>query len=85
MIAPLAFFMGIPFPYAFAKLPSIKDDSRFLTAYCWGVNGFFSVIGSILVVMLSMTFGFRVVFLFSAVIYLAALIVVKRFRVVSSS
>jgi spermidine synthase len=80
IIAPLAFFMGIPFPYGFNKIPSIKDDPRFLTAYCWGINGFFSVIGSIFVVMLSMTFGFRIVFIVSSVIYLLAFLSVRRFK-----
>lgn len=80
IIAPLAFFMGIPFPYGFARIPAIKDDNRFLTAYSWGVNGFFSVIGSVVVVMLSMTLGFRLVFIISAIIYLLALLTVSRFK-----
>src|SRR5207237_5381936 len=64
IIAPLAFLMGIPFPYGMSK---ITDNSRYLVAYSWGINGFFSVLGSILVVMLSMSFGFRVVFIVVAV------------------
>jgi spermidine synthase len=79
LIAPLAFFMGIPFPYGIKQIPAEKDSSRYLAAYSWGVNGFFSVIGSVLVVMLSMSYGFKVVFVTSAVIYLAAMITVKRF------
>ena len=70
LIAPLAFFMGIPFPYGMSK---IDDSSKYLVAYSWGINGFFSVIGSVLAVMLSMSYGFRVVFIVSAVIYLAAM------------
>ncbi len=72
MIAPLAFFMGIPFPYGMSM---IDNNSRYLVAYGWGVNGFFSVLGSVLVVMLSMSFGFKAVFILSAVIYLAAMAV----------
>jgi hypothetical protein len=79
LIAPLAFFMGIPFPYGIKQIPAEKDSSRYLAAYSWGVNGFFSVIGSVLVVMLSMSYGFKVVFVTSAVIYLAAMITVKTF------
>ncbi len=77
VIAPLAFFMGIPFPYGMSK---ITENSRYLVAYSWGINGFFSVLGSILVVMLSMSFGFRIVFIVSAVIYLLAMLIVKKFE-----
>lgn len=75
LIAPLAFFMGIPFPYGMSK---ISNDSKYLVAYGWGVNGFFSVLGSVLVVILSMSYGFRVVFILSALIYIGAMLVVKR-------
>jgi len=75
LIAPLAFFMGMPFPIGISK---IKGNSNLLTAYSWGVNAFFSVIGSVMVVMLSMSFGFRIVFITSAVIYLLSMLVIKR-------
>lgn len=72
LIGPLAFFMGIPFPYGMSL---IDNKSNYLVAYGWGVNGFFSVLGSVLVVMLSMSIGFKAVFVFSAVIYAVAMIV----------
>lgn len=72
LIAPLAFFMGIPFPYGMSR---INNNARYLVAYGWGVNGFFSVMGSVLVVMLSMSYGFSIVFIFSAILYIAALFV----------
>jgi len=72
IIAPLAFFMGIPFPYGMSK---IDNNSKYLVAFGWGVNGFFSVLGSVLVVMLSMSYGFRVVFIIAAVLYLGAMFV----------
>ncbi len=77
LIAPLAFFMGILFPYGMSK---IDNNSKFLVAYGWGVNGFFSVLGSVLVIMLSMSFGFRVVFILSALIYVAAMLVVRTIK-----
>lgn len=82
LIAPLAFFMGIPFPYGMSK---IDNNSKFLVAYGWGVNGFFSVLGSVLVIMLSMSFGFRVVFILSAVIYLGAMMVARSIKPVETS
>jgi hypothetical protein len=75
LIAPLSFFMGIPFPLGISK---IQTNSRYLVAYSWGVNGFFSVIGSVLVVMLSMSYGFKVVFMASAAIYLLSMFLVKK-------
>ena len=38
-------------------------------AWGWAVNGFFSVIGSVLTTMLSMTFGFRAVQLGAVAMY----------------
>lgn len=70
IIAPLAVAMGIPFPLGMKQIDLPKEDSnRYLTAYSWGINGFFSVLGSILVVILSMSYGFRIVFIISALIY----------------
>jgi len=76
LIAPLAFFMGIPFPYGMSR---ITNNTKYLVAYGWGVNGFFSVMGSVLVVMLSMSYGFSVVFILSACIYIAAMLVAGKF------
>jgi len=77
LIAPLAFFMGIPFPYGMSK---IDNNSKYLVAYGWGVNGFFSVLGSVLVIMLSMSYGFKVVFIISAVIYIGAMLVARSIK-----
>jgi hypothetical protein len=41
------------------------------------VNGFFSVIGSVLAVIIAMVLGFRIVFLLGAVVYLIAMIFVS--------
>jgi len=82
LLAPLAFFMGIPFPYGMSK---ISGDSKLLVAYGWGVNGFFSVLGSIMVIMLSMSYGFRVVFVITALIYLAAMLTVRKLEAVKAA
>ena len=80
IIAIPSFFMGIPFPYGIKHIQGDTEISRYLTAFSWGVNGFFSVLGSILVVMLSMSYGFRVVFIIAALIYLGAMMIVRRFE-----
>ena len=90
VIAPLSFFMGIPFPFGIKQIPSIVstkdtagelDVNRYLTAYSWGINGFFSVIGSILVVMLSMSWGFKVVFVIAGILYLGAMLTSRKMTV----
>ncbi len=80
LIAPLATLMGVPFPYGFMQ---IATDNKMLAAYSWGINGFFSVIGSVLVIMLSMSYGFKVVFIISAVMYLIAMGVSGKLKVKS--
>ena len=53
---------------------SPTDQAQHAVAYAWAINGFFSVIGSVLTTILSMTFGFRnVMFLALAIYMLAAL------------
>ncbi len=47
------------------------DEGR-LVAWCWAVNGFFSVIGSTSTTMLSMTFGFDRTLVIGLVLYLVA-------------
>ncbi|HEY5534768.1 MAG TPA: hypothetical protein VIL99_07535 [Ignavibacteria bacterium] len=74
MIAPLGFFMGMPFPVG---MSFIDDSEKHYSAFAWAVNGFFSVIGSVLAMILAMTFGFRFVFVFSAVVYSIALIFIS--------
>ena len=47
------------------------DEGR-LVAWCWAVNGFFSVIGSTSTTMLSMTFGFDRTLVVGLVLYAVA-------------
>jgi hypothetical protein len=66
--------MGMPFPVG---MSFIDDSERHYSAFAWAVNGFFSVIGSVLAMILAMTLGFRFVFVFSAVVYSVALIFIS--------
>lgn len=71
LLAPLAFFMGMPFPTGISMLKN--DDSR-MVGISWAVNGFFSVIGTVITMILAMMFGFKVIFFISGVFYLFALL-----------
>jgi MFS family permease len=71
MLAPLAFFMGMPFPTGISMLKN--DDSR-MVGISWAVNGFFSVIGTVITMILAMMFGFKIIFFIAGVFYLFALL-----------
>lgn len=75
LIFPLGFLMGLPFPVGL-KLTDRKDPS--LLPWVWGINGCFSVLGSILSVAFAMTFGFNAVLEFAAICYLIAFLAVRR-------
>ena len=71
LLAPLAFFMGMPFPTGISMLKN--DDSR-MVGISWAVNGFFSVIGTVITIILAMVFGFKIIFFIAGVFYLFALL-----------
>ncbi len=49
-------------------------------AWSWAVNGFFSVIGSVLTTILSMSFGFRAVQFAALLVYAVAVAAFLRLR-----
>lgn len=65
LVAPLGFFMGMPFPLATARVGELVD---------WGfaVNGAASVLGSIIILLIAISWGFTVALLFAALVYAAA-------------
>ncbi len=82
LIAPLGLLMGMPFPLGFRLVARVNDP---LTPWAWGVNGFASVVGSILSVMLAQTIGFSLVMALAIVIYLLGLAALLSLRVNASS
>lgn len=70
LIAPLGFLLGMPFPNG---LRIVAEEAPELVPWAWGVNGFFTVIGSVSAIVLAMAFGFRVVLAVAACCYLIAL------------
>jgi hypothetical protein len=65
MVAPVGFFMGMPFPKAASRVGELVD---------WGfaVNGVASVVGGTAIVLVSFTFGFTAALLLGAALYLLA-------------
>ena len=66
LIAPAAFFMGMPFPNGLAALDSARPR---LIPWAWGMNGAFSVTGSVLARLVSIPFGFSFVIIITMVVY----------------
>jgi len=66
LIAPLAFFMGMPFPLGLSRVEAI--DAR-LVPWAWGINGCASVIAAVLATLLAIHFGFTAVVLAALLLY----------------
>ncbi len=72
MIAPLAFFMGMPFP---TGIRAVGQRTPELVPWAWGMNGIFSVLGSTAVIIVSMFSNFTISLAAAALIYAVAALV----------
>jgi spermidine synthase len=68
---PLAFLMGFPFSLGMSSLAA-RDKEHFFV-WAWGINGSFSVAGSVLVPIISVLSGLSAALLLAAACYLIAL------------
>jgi hypothetical protein len=66
MIAPLAFFLGTPFPWGLSVL---HRSAAKAIPIAWAVNGFASVVSASAAVVLAMTFGFKMLLSLAAFAY----------------
>jgi spermidine synthase len=72
VIAPTAFFMGIPFPTA---LRSVGLRTEQLIAWGWAANGFASVVGAVCGMLLAVSMGFTAVAILAAGLYTTAAVI----------
>jgi hypothetical protein len=72
VLAPLGMCLGIFMPLGLGRVAELTVHGEEYVAWAWAVNGFFSVIGSVLTTILSMQFGFRAVQYAALVIYAIA-------------
>jgi len=70
LMCPMGILLGMPFP---TGIKTVSDESTSFIPWAWGVNGFFTVIGSVTAVILGMMFGFKVVIFLAALCYLVAM------------
>jgi hypothetical protein len=69
LIAPLAFFMGMPFPLGLRRL---SESAPGFVPWAWGINGFASVVSAVLATLLAIEFGFNAVIVLALVLYAIA-------------
>jgi SAM-dependent methyltransferase len=75
LIAPLAFFMGMPFPLGLSR---VWSGAQPLVPWAWGVNGCASVLSAMLATLIAMTLGFSTVVLAAGILYAGAAAVFHR-------
>jgi len=78
LLAPLGLMMGRPFPLAL-RYVGAQDRSE-LVPWLWAINSALSVVASVLSVIVSIHFGFTVVFVLGLAAYAGALLSLSRFE-----
>jgi predicted membrane-bound spermidine synthase len=77
IIAPLGFFMGMPFP---AGLHMLKNFHSEAVPWMWGINGVASFIGAMLTIMIAFRGGFHLNLLVSIIPYSVVAVIAYRSR-----
>jgi hypothetical protein len=69
LMFPLGFFLGMPFPLGILLA---ERHPKGAIAWAWGLNGLFTVIGSLASVLLGLAIGFQATILVAMAIYACA-------------
>jgi spermidine synthase len=82
VLAPLGLALGAFLPLGIRRVAAACAAERRgeYVAWCWAVNGFASVLGSLLVTIGSMSFGFRAVLVTALALYLLAGALLREIR-----
>jgi hypothetical protein len=70
-LAPLAIFMGMPFPRTLSLVRAVNPG---LVPWAWAINGCASVLSAILAAMLAVSIGFSAVLAAAGAAYLVGLL-----------
>ena len=81
ILIPLGVLLGMPFP---TGLRLVSLEAPALVPWGWGVNGFFTVIGTVIALILGMAWGFKVVLVVGGCAYLLALAVIVQPQIASA-
>jgi hypothetical protein len=77
LMIPFGFFLGIPFPLGILAL---EKNASTAIPWAWGLNGFFTVVGGLASVLLSLFLGFTAAFFVALTIYALAFAMFSRMR-----
>lgn len=77
LLFPLGVLLGMFFPTGIKMVSG--DDKRFVP-WAWGVNGCASVIGTMLSIIIAMSYGFSTVTLLAAIVYVVGVLAMVRVR-----
>jgi hypothetical protein len=80
LVAPVGVCLGGFMPLGLRTIGGSTPHAREYVAWCWAVNGFFSVTGSILSTLLAMAFGYHLVLLVAVAIYAFGTLCLTRLR-----
>lgn len=85
LLAPLGLSLGAFMPIGLSSIARTTRYPREYVAWAWAVNGFFSVVSSVLATMLAMTFGFQVVLILAWLTYAIAITSLSRARLTDAN
>jgi hypothetical protein len=77
MIAPVAFWMGVPFPLGIRAIAATGGKH---VPWAWAANGCASVVGSVCAVLGAMVWSFSTMLVIAGAIYVLALMVLARIK-----
>jgi hypothetical protein len=76
LLFPSGFFMGMAFPAGIKRATYLNDAAP--TAWYWGINGAFSVISSVLAVVVAVFWGVTMTLIVGLAAYIVALVALSR-------
>ena len=80
VLAPLGICLGMFMPLGIGAVSELTDHGAEYVAWGWAVNGFASVIGSVLTTIIAMSYGFNTVLVLAVGAYLVAIAALGRLR-----
>jgi len=83
VLAPLGLILGMFMPLGLSLVSGLSPHGDEYVAWSWAINGFFSVIGSVLTTILSMSFGFSTVQFVAFGVYVIAALAFTRISAVA--
>ena len=75
ILAPLGLCLGVFMPLGLKSIAHISNYPTIYISWAWAINGFFSVIGSVLTTILAMTYGFGFTQSLGLTFYLIAILI----------